>query len=275
MSGVAFKDFIGTEYLETMSSIQALETFKVDQLNVQVYHNRKTLGLAAGEQAIQQIIALLAKQEQVRIVFAAAPSQNEFLQALACAEGIDWSRIAVFHMDEYIGLPDHLPQRFGRFLCDRLFDQVKPAIVHLIDGNENIQEECVRYASLLREKPIDLVFLGIGENGHIAFNDPPVADFNDSVWCKAVELEIACRLQQVNDGCFPDLASVPTHAVTLTIPALLSGTRLFCMVPGLTKQLAVMHTLNSPINTDCPATILRTHSDCTLYVDEDSYGIEK
>src|SRR5436309_1752359 len=156
---------------------------------------------------------------------------------------------------------------------ERVEQRVKPRQFHYLEGDTMLPlDECERYARLLQAQPIDLCCLGIGENGHIAFNDPPVADFKDPHLIKAVELDEACRRQQVNDGCFPTFEAVPTHAVTLTIPALISGAHLFCSVPGPTKRAAVRRTLNGPISTECPSTILRTHADCTLYVDADSYG---
>jgi glucosamine-6-phosphate deaminase len=244
----------------------------IDQLRVKVYANRKAMGTAAGTEAAETIRKLLNEQEKVRIVFAAAPSQNEFLETLSREEGIDWSRITAFHMDEYIGLPNDAPQKFSRFLCDRLFDLVKPGEVHLIDSANGIEQECKRYGELIKAAPIDIVCLGIGENGHIAFNDPPVADFSDSQVIKPVELDDMCRQQQVNDGCFTDFASVPSYALTLTIPAIASGAHLFCMVPGPTKRNAVNGTLHGEITTECPASILRKHPDCTLYLDKESYG---
>lgn len=242
------------------------------RLKVEVYETRSAMGQAAAKAAAAKIRELLAAKPRVRMIFAAAPSQNEFLAALIKEEGIDWSRITAFHMDEYIGLPEDAPQRFSKFLCDGLFDIVKPGELHLIQSSRGIDEECARYGALLKEAPIDIICLGIGENGHIAFNDPPVADFNDPYAIKAVELDEPCRQQQVNDGCFPSFADVPTHALTLTIPTMMSGAHLFCMVPGPTKRNAVRETLNGPISTACPATVLRTHEDCTLYVDLDSYG---
>ncbi|ULL18283.1 glucosamine-6-phosphate deaminase [Paenibacillus sp. H1-7] len=255
-------------------TIQPLQTTAVDRLRVQIYENRQQMGNAAGSHVAGKMKELLSTKSRIRMVFAAAPSQNEFLQTLKSSEGIDWSRVTVFHMDEYIGLSLDAPQRFGTFLCERLFDEVKPGEVHLIDSSGNIDEECLRYAGLLGEAPIDIVCLGIGENGHIAFNDPPVADFNDPMLVKSVELDLPCRQQQVNDGCFATLQDVPTHALTLTIPALCSGAHLYCMVPGKTKTAAVRRTLNGSISTECPSTVLRTHPDCTLYVDTDSYGGE-
>jgi len=251
---------------------QPILTQTVEHLNVQVYPDRRSLGAAAASQAAAAIRKQLGEQEGLVMVFAAAPSQNEFLETLIREEGIEWQRITAFHMDEYIGLPADAPQSFGSFLTERLFGKLPFAAVHRIDSAGDIAAECARYEALLRANPVDIVCLGIGENGHIAFNDPPVADFEDQAWVKPVELDDACRTQQVNDGCFPTFDDVPTHALTLTIPALVSGKQLFCMVPGPTKREAVRRTLSEAVSTACPATILRRHPACTLYVDSDSYG---
>jgi glucosamine-6-phosphate deaminase len=252
--------------------LQPAVSTQVDRLQVRVYADRDALGAAAGADVAAALRDLLARQARVRLVCAAAPSQNELLAALVAADGIDWSRVVAFHMDEYVGLAPEAPQRFGRFLRDRLFDRVRPGEVHLIDGNADPEAECRRYAALLAAAPIDLVCLGIGENGHLAFNDPPVADFHDPARIKPVELDAACRRQQVKDGCFPALDAVPARALTLTIPALLAGRRLFCAVPGPTKREAVRQALTGPIATSCPASILRTHPRCTLYLDTAAYG---
>ncbi|WP_090799219.1 glucosamine-6-phosphate deaminase [Paenibacillus sp. GP183] len=251
-----------------------IHTATVDQLNIKVYADRPSLGNAAAEQVAIKIKEMLAQKGELRMVFAAAPSQNEFLEALVQTAGIDWSKITALHMDEYIGLPADASQSFGAYLRQHLFDKVTFGKVHFIDSTNEIEAECVRYTGLLREKPIDIVCLGIGENGHIAFNDPPVADFQDKAWVKPVELDRACRLQQVNDGCFPTLDDVPTHAITLTIPALMSGRLLFCMVPGISKRHAVRKTLNEPISTSCPSSVLREHPACILFTDKDSYKLE-
>lgn len=254
------------------SMIWPLEVRMADRLRVRIYGSRQHLGAAAAMAVGAKMRELLADQPRVRMVFAAAPSQNEFYEGLIQEQGVDWSRVSAFHMDEYLGLADDAPQKFGTYLSERLFSKVKPGRVFLIDGGRGAREECLRYSSLLQEVPVDIVCLGIGENGHIAFNDPPVADFADPAMMKPVELELACRRQQVHDGCFSRLDEVPTHALTLTIPALMAASHLFCMVPGPSKRKAVRQTLEGPVSVECPASILRTHGNCTLFVDRDSYG---
>lgn len=242
--------------------------FKTDSLQVKVYESRTEMGSGAAEMLIKKINELFEKQDTINIIFAAAPSQNEFLIALKQSE-IDWSRINAFHMDEYVGLSDDAPQRFGNFLKAALFDKVPFKTVNYLNGNAaDIQAECERYSDLLRKNPTDIVCMGIGENGHIAFNDPPVADFNDPFLVKQVELDQPCRQQQVNDGCFNSLNMVPTHALTLTIPALMAGKYIYCVVPGPTKAEAVYNTLNKEIIEQYPSTILRNHKNATLYIDK-------
>lgn len=246
---------------------------QVDQLKVKVYSTRAEMGAAAAADAAACISKLMAGQDIVRIIFAAAPSQNEVLAGLVANKDIDWSRIDVFHMDEYIGLPSGAEQRFSTFLNQHLFDQVKPRRVSLIDDRDGLDAALQQYKTLIGEAPIDIVCLGIGENGHIAFNDPPVADFDDPEVIKPVALDDACRQQQVNDGCFPTFNDVPETALTLTIPALMSGKHLFCVVPGKTKKEAVKNVVTGKITTACPASILRKHADCTLYTDADAYSL--
>lgn len=251
---------------------EPIKTENVDRLEVQVYKDRRDMGSAAGNDVVAKVRELLRRKERVRIVFAAAPSQNEVLATLSKADGIDWSRISAFHMDEYVGLSQDAPQSFGRFLREALFDAVRPGEVHLIQGTEPAEEECRRYGALIDEAPIDIVCLGIGENGHIAFNDPPVADFEDPQTMKPVELNEASLQQQVNDGLFRSLEEVPARALTLTVSALMSGAYLFCVVPGTSKREAVDCTLRGPVTPECPASVLRHHPDCVLYLDADAYG---
>lgn len=251
--------------------MQDIQHFQKDALRVHVYKTRAAMGAAAAQDGAELLRTLLATQEEVRVVFAAAPSQNEFLEALCQAPGIDWPRVKAFHMDEYVGLAPTAPQGFGNFLRKRIFGRLPFGQVEYLEGNAaDPQAECERYGSLLAAAPIDIVFLGIGENGHIAFNDPPVARFDDPAAVKVVELDEICRNQQVHDGCFAELAQVPTQALTLTVPTLAGAKHHLCIVPAATKAKAVRDTLEGPVTPDCPASILRQCSDATLYLDVQS-----
>ena len=250
--------------------------FQCDQLEVNIYPNRKDMGQAAGQAFLKALRNRLKYQDQVRLIFAAAPSQAEFLQYLRQDRLIDWRRVIAFHMDEYLGLPQDSDASFGHFLDVSLFNHLPFGQVHYIDPtHSDPNQEAYYYTQLLKEEPIDLVAMGIGENGHIAFNDPPVADFEDPHWVKIVELDEICRQQQVNDGAFPTFASVPTQAITLTVPALVSAKEIICVVPGLTKQQAVQRTLEGPIHTACPASILRKHEAAKLFLDQESAALLK
>lgn len=215
------------------------------------------------------IRVLLRNQEEVRIVFAAAPSQSDMLFALRHASGVDWSRVAAFHMDEYLGLPDDAPQRFGVWLRRNIFDHLPFGAVHLIETEDDLSRSTFDYAAKLNAVPIDIVCCGIGINGHLAFNDPP-ADFDDPLAVKIVALDELCRQQQVDDKCFSSIHDVPTHAVTVTIPALLAARTIFCTVPGPQKNQAVRNMLEGRITPQCPASALRLHPHCMLYLDHDS-----
>ncbi|MDB5018885.1 MAG: Glucosamine-6-phosphate deaminase [Pedobacter sp.] len=251
-----------------------LQTLIKDKLEVLVLENRTALGKAAAARVSVKIKQLLKVKAIVNIIFAAAPSQNELLSVLIEDESIEWQRINAFHMDEYLGLPTGAEQLFSSFLKKSIFDRVPFASVNCINGHAaNPEEECSRYAELLTKFPADLVCMGIGENTHIAFNDPPVANFQDPKLVKVVELDTACRQQQVNDGCFPTIEDVPTHALTLTVPALMSGSDLFCMVPGKNKAQAVVFTLNEPVSEQYPSTILKTHESAVLFADADSFSL--
>ena len=248
-----------------------IKSLKKDNLSVKIYSTRKELGREAAREAGKKIKELQKQQQILNIIFAAAPSQNEFLENLINQDGIEWERINAYHMDEYIGLPPTAPQAFGNFLKERIFE-LKPFLsVNYLNGQcESNEAECTRYGQLLAANPVDIVCMGIGENGHIAFNDPPVADFEDKVQVKVVELDGLCRQQQVNDGCFTSIEDVPTHALTLTIPALLKAKYLFCMVPGSTKAQAVVNTIEQEITERYPSTILRNHHSAILYIDKQS-----
>lgn len=240
-----------------------MKQFKKDQMEVQIYQDRRSMGKAAAEDVANQMNFLLEQKPFINVVFAAAPSQNELLEEL-CTKKVDWKRVNAFHMDEYIGLEKDVPQSFAFYLKEHIFDRVPFHKVYYISEYRD------QYVSLIQSNPIDLVCMGIGENGHIAFNDPGVADFCDSKLIKEVQLDQVCRQQQVNDGCFPSLEQVPQSAFTLTVPALFGADHLFCVVPAATKRNAVTRTVHDPINEKCPATILRRHKHATLYCDADS-----
>ncbi len=245
-----------------------MKTLTADSLSVEIHPDRTAMGTAAAARAAALLRAALVSKGAARIIVASAPSQTELIAALAAAPDLDWSLITIFHMDEYTGLPAGHPASFRAWQEQHLLTHIRPAAFHGIRGEHpDPAAEAARYSALLKEAPIDLVCLGIGENGHIAFNDPPVADFNDLLTVKLVDLDPACRAQQVNDGCFPDLASVPRQALTLTCPTLFSGKSLVCVVPGERKAEAVRATLNDPVSPACPATILRRHPDAVLYLD--------
>ena len=252
-----------------------MREFQKDLLAVKVYDSRDAMGKGAGKDIHDTLVAMLAEKEVVNMIFAAAPSQNETLAALAAYKDIAWNRVRAFHMDEYIGLPVNAPQRFAKYLEDHIFSLVPFKEVYTLDYSATDKEaECKRYSDLLEKYPVDIVCLGIGENGHIAFNDPAVAEFNDPKLVKIVPLDIVCRTQQVHDGCFATLDDVPEYAITLTIPALTRGTYMFCSVPAPTKANAVREMVTSEkIDEHCPCTILRRHAHAVLYCDPDSAAL--
>jgi glucosamine-6-phosphate deaminase len=228
------------------------------------------MGLAAAETISSRIGELLKTKPYVNIIFASAPSQNEFLAALLQMD-VEWDRINGFHMDEYVGLDAAAPQGFGNFLKDRLFGKVSLREAHYMNGNApDPAQECLRYAALLEKYPTDIVILGIGENTHLAFNDPHVAYFDDPKVVKVIDLDEATRQQQINDGCFATLADVPVYALTITIPPLFNTPYAYAIAPGIPKANAIYHTLNSEIGPNYPSTILRRHPHAVLFIDENS-----
>jgi len=249
-------------------------TFKKDKLEVKIYDTRDAMGKGAADDIAAAIKKLLAEKEEINMIFAAAPSQNDMLAHLCATDGIEWERINAFHMDEYIGLNPDAPQCFSNFLKRYIFDLKPFKTVNLIDASAtDAEKESARYTKLLEEYPVDIVCMGIGENGHIAFNDPHVADFNDPKLVKAVSLDEVCRMQQVNDGCFAKIDDVPKFAMTLTVPALMKASYNFCVVPASTKANAVKNTVEGEISEKCPATILRQKDNAVLYCDADSSAL--
>jgi len=246
-----------------------LKEIKTEQLTTYVYKTRTEMGNAAGKAAAEAINRAIAEKGYANVIFAAAPSQNETLEALL-GENVDFTRVNAYHMDEYVGLGLEDEQSFARYLTDHLFSRASFASVHLIQAKHSAEEGIADYTELLRQNPPDVVCMGIGENGHIAFNDPPVADFNDKATIKRVELDAVCRMQQVHDGCFPDLDHVPKYALTLTVPTLMSAKALICTVPAPTKAAAVEAMLTGEYGEWCPATALRRHACAKMYLDADS-----
>lgn len=236
---------------------------------VRIYPDRDKLGSDAAREIADEIRALLARQDIVRILFAAAPSQNETLAALAAQPDIEWARVTAFNMDEYIGLPTAHPQSFGQWLQHALYDRVPIGRVEIMQPTAD-PDALATYVDSLMASPIDIACLGIGINGHIAFNDPAIADFSDPKAMKVVDLDETSRRQQVIDECFSRLEDVPKKAVTLTIPTLLSARRIFCMVPGSVKADAARAAILGELSTEWPCTVLRTHPRCTLYLDNES-----
>jgi glucosamine-6-phosphate deaminase len=252
-----------------MNQYKPVKEFLAGKLKVRIYPDRNTMGKAVASDVALKMMEIIALKDNLRMIFAAAPSQNEFLAAL-CNYNLDWGKVDGFHMDEYVGINEDAPQGFGNFLKKAIFGLKPFKSVNLIHPNATDPEaECLRYSALINQKPVDICAMGIGENGHLAFNDPPVADFNDQLTVKTVELDQLCRQQQVNDGCFPHISEVPKHAYTLTIPTLLGCSNLFVTVPGISKADAVYKTLNNLVGETCPSTILRNYN-AILYLDKDS-----
>jgi glucosamine-6-phosphate deaminase len=251
-----------------------IQDFKAGEMPVEVYATNEELGKAAAAHAAGILIDAVKKKGAARVIIATGNSQDTFIKAIGDHKQIPWEKITAFHMDEYVGMsPDH-PASFRRWLRERVAERFSPKAMHYLDGDApDVEAECRRYAGLLKEAPIDLVCLGIGENGHIAFNDPHVADFADPKFVKVVELDEACRKQQVGEGHFPTLTDVPTHAISLTVPALLYPDHLQVVVPEKRKAEAVRQTIHGPIATRCPASILRKVKKARLFLDKDSAAL--
>ena len=245
-----------------------------DRLRTVVLPDRAAMAQAAATHAADRLRSILGGQPRARVIFAAAASQAEMLAALAREDGIEWDRVEAFHLDEYVGLEQGDPRSFGRWLDDHIWSIVYPGRVELIDGgNPDPAVESRRYGALLDDGGIDLGLIGIGENGHLAFNDPHVADFDDPETVKPVEIDDTSRHQQVRDGAFRAFEDVPRLALTVTMSAILRSRALSVVVPGAQKAEAVRRTLDGPIETSCPASALRRHPDAVLFVDEPAYSL--
>lgn len=238
------------------------------KLEIKIYKSRREMGAGAARHGVERARQVIAEKGQVNIIFAAAPSQFELYESLLASD-LDFGKVNAFHMDEYLGLPADAPQGFGNLLKTHLFSKRTFGSVHYINGQtHDPEEECRRYEELLLQFPPDIIFHGIGENGHLAFNDPPSADFSDQRTVKIVAMDEICRNQQVHDGCFSEISQVPEKAITLTIPILTGrDTYLVVTVPGPSKVLAVRRTVKEEISTACPATILRQHPHAAMFLD--------
>jgi glucosamine-6-phosphate deaminase len=215
----------------------------------------------------------IRRDGRVTVILASAVSQDTFLDALGSNPSIDWSKVTAFHLDEYVGIGSTHPASFRRFQHEHMWSRVKPAVFHELTGDaRDVNEEAARYAALLEADPPSIGFLGIGENGHLAFNDPPV-DFNDPQLVRVVDLDEVCRRQQVHDGAFPHILDVPRTALTVTIPALMRIPKIILNVPGQNKTEAVKRTVEGPVTPECPASVLQRHPDATLFLDQDSASL--
>lgn len=250
-----------------------IETKMVDNMSVRIFESNEKLGRAAANDLAMTLAQILSKQDKAAVIFACANSQLTFLSALRAIKGVDWDRIIVFHMDEYLGMSIQHPASFARFIREKLVDVVHPAGFYPLAGNApDVKSELKRYTDLMSKYPPDACILGIGENGHLAFNDPP-ADFQTKELIHVVDLDLACRTQQVNEGHFPTLNDVPKQALSLTVPALLAAKQVLAVVPEKRKARAIQMALTGPITPNCPASILRTQPHAILYLDQDSAAL--
>ncbi|MEX2445616.1 MAG: 6-phosphogluconolactonase [Alkalispirochaeta sp.] len=251
-----------------------MEQRALEGVRVLIADTKAETGIAAGEEAERIINETIGRQGSVRLVIGAANSQVEVIGRLASSGTVDWSKVEVFHMDEYVGISASHSASFRRWIDEHLVDLVSPGMVHYLKGDApDMEEEACRYAKLIDEKPLDVVLLGFGENGHIAFNEPDVADFQDRYTVKIVALDEVSRKQQVGEGHFANLAEVPMHALTLTCPALFSGNNWIVTVPERRKAEAVRRAFADPISEDCPATLVRRHQRVAVFLDLDSASL--
>lgn len=243
------------------------------RMTVRVFGTSRELGAAAAQHTAEVLCSALRRGEPARMIMATGNSQLEFVEALRKHPEVPWGRVTVFHMDEYIGMPSTHPASFARWLKEKVSDWLQPGTVHYIDGAApDLDVECQRYEELLKEAPIELTCMGIGENGHVAFNEPDATDFGDDHWMRLISLDEASRVQQVVEGHFPTVEEVSKKAITLTVPVLLSGRVIQIVVPGARKANAVRRALHGPVSPSCPASILRLQANATLFLDEDSNG---
>ncbi|SHF66051.1 glucosamine-6-phosphate deaminase [Arenibacter palladensis] len=251
------------------------KSFQIENLSVKIYGQKKEMGAAAADYVTRKLKDAIEKKGRANLILATGASQFSFLEELQTKE-IDWGKITVFHLDEYKGISESHPASFRKYLKERILNKVAPKKIYFLNGDAaNLQLEIQNYEEALKAHPIDIACIGIGENGHIAFNDPVVADFKDPKLVKVVELDEACRNQQLGEGWFPTFADVPKEAVTLTISAIMNCKAISCVVPDERKAQAVYNSLYGDISTSCPASILRTHPETVLFLDKASASLIK
>ncbi|RAJ06149.1 glucosamine-6-phosphate deaminase [Arenibacter echinorum] len=251
------------------------KSFEIENLSIKIYEQTKEMGAAAADYVTSKLNDAIVKKGGANLILATGASQFSFLEALQTKE-IDWKKITVFHLDEYKDISESHPASFRKYLKERILNRVAPKKIYFLNGDAaNLQLEINNYEEALQAHPIDIACIGIGENGHIAFNDPAVADFEDPKLVKVVELDEACRNQQLGEGWFPTFADVPKEAVTLTITAIMNCKAISCVVPDERKAQAVYNSLYGDISTSCPATILRTHPETVLFLDKGSASLIK
>jgi len=243
------------------------KSFYKDKLRVEIFENKEDMGKDAASFVAEKLNQAIKDRGCANLILGTGASQYPLHEVLL-KKGLDWTKINLFHLDEYIGLSNQHPASFRKFLKEYIADKVNPKNVYYLEGDaEDIDTEIKRYEKLLKDNPVDVACIGIGENGHIAFNDPAVADFNDSKSLKVVEMDEVCRMQQVGEGWFPTINHVPEMAVTLTIPTIMNCKALCCTVPDERKSLAVYNALSGEISPSCPASILRKHDNAVLFLD--------
>jgi len=241
-------------------------------VTVRVFEDRPSLGKAAAEQASTAIRRAILDRGRARIIVATGTSQLDFLDALTSAQNIDWQRVEMFHLDEYVGLPITHPASFRKYLLERLISKTGITQHHLLDGDRDPSAVARRVGEALRSAPVDVAFAGIGENGHLAFNDPP-ADFQTEDPYLVVTLDEACRRQQVGEGWFADLSEVPRQAISMSVRQILKAKEIIAVVPDARKAQAVKRCLEGEISPMAPASIVRTHRAATLYLDRESASL--
>jgi len=242
-------------------------------MQIGVFDTKAELGQAAAARAAAAIGEAVARSGSARVIAATGASQFEFLDALTATKGVDWPRVEMFHLDEYVGIAETHAASFRRYLRERIVERVHPAAFHFLAGDAaDVAAECRRVGTLLEQRPVDVAFVGIGENGHLAFNDPP-ADFTTEEPYLVVELDEPCRRQQLGEGWFPSLSDVPRRAISMSVRQILKSREILCIVPDARKAQAVRDCLDGPVSRLHPSSILQTHARTTLYLDRDSAAL--